>query len=218
MDIKSLVGEFLPPNDFLARARGPLESHRNVAEQNGLDGDTSILIWAAWNLDIAVVAFRGYELAKPDGDENIFDSRYEAVEISAISGVLRSCVTALDLCGAFVGALATGQAPNPEERHLDIGDWTQARIEAEAPSQFAGWLTNLQNHGDWVLLQDLRAAVTHRTLRRHINIVIGGEAERGLSIYRDEEPLPIEELLPKLIRFSGAQFSDFLGVLDGTVA
>jgi hypothetical protein len=90
MSVTSAIAEYLPPSDSQARAGARLHDCPETARKVGLVDDTSILIWAAWNLDIAALAFRTCEIAKPDADNNVFGSKCEVVEIHAISGVFRS--------------------------------------------------------------------------------------------------------------------------------
>lgn len=204
----SLVADYLPPNDYHAKTATWSESYKELRGTSVLD--TSIPVWASWHLDSAVMAFRSYEIAEPDGDDNIFGSSLQVAEITAFGGVFRACVSALDLCGAFLGAMATGIVPQHHERHSDIGQLTGNELN-QLPVPLARWHKNLVDDANWELLQEFRHGVTHRRLRRHISV--GSGIERGLALHVGEVPENIKTLLPRMIGFSGERFLSLLDLL-----
>jgi hypothetical protein len=143
----------------------------NVAHRAQAD---ALLAWAAWNLSTAQLGWDLLQHARPNGDQNLAGHPLHTVEMAAMNLVFRGVVSAMDQCAAAVFRL-TGQ-PLRADRERDVGWWFDKRKTQPwplVPPPLDRWLRQFDANRTWELATELRHAFTHRTVPRHVTLVIG---------------------------------------------
>jgi hypothetical protein len=177
----------------------------NVAHRAQAD---ALLVWAAWNLDSAQLGWDLLQRARPNGDQNLTGHPMRTVEMAALNLVFRGVVSAMDQCAAAVFRL-TGE-PYRADREHTVGWWFkkgQKQPWPLVPTPLERWLRQFDGNRTWELRSELRHALTHRTVPRHVTIVVGGKSfvQLELSGARHET----EDAMLRMLTFGRQRYSAF---------
>jgi hypothetical protein len=130
------------------------------------------------------------------------------VEMAAMNLVFRGVVSAMDQCAAAVFRL-TGE-PLRADREHSVTWWFkkgQKQPWSLVPTPFERWLRQFDGNRTWELATELRHGFTHRTVPRHVTIVIGGKSFVQLELAGARHET--EDAMLRMLAFGRQRYSAF---------
>jgi hypothetical protein len=167
-----------------------------------------LINWASWHLRTASLGWDVFQQALPLGDQNLTGHSLTTVEMAAENLIFRGSVSAMDLCAGAVYRL-TGK-PYRADRERDVGWWFDARWRQPwhlVPQPLEKWLRAFDGNPAWERATAFRDAFTHRTVQRHINVVVGGATTVTLQVGTHKDDAQV--LMPQLVEFARKRYSSF---------
>lgn len=207
--------EWLPPNTLtrLAFATAQAQEH-SIDPATGFP-ESNLIGWAGFHLDSAVVGARLHNQTRGDGDANFLGVQYQAIEVSAMTLVFGSVVSALDLCAEYARQ-AADNAPPPHDRYVGLRWWTEERIRERGTrlqEQVARWLAETVGDPEWDLLLEARDTATHRTFARHIAVHAGASEPHTVALTIDGGNYELTKLLSRFLTFGIRRFESYCASL-----
>lgn len=176
----------------------------------------ALLGWASWHLNTAQLGWDMFQRALPEGDQNLTGHPMHTVEIAAENLIFRGVVSAMDLCAAAVFRL-TGE-PLRADRERDVAWWLdQKKVQPWhlVPAHLQRWLGVFHGDKTWELATELRHGFTHRSVRRHINVLVGaGRVSVQLEVAGVLYDAAV--VMPRLVMFGRQRYSSFERALART--
>jgi hypothetical protein len=181
-----------------------------VPDQAGQD-----LAWAWFNLgaaDMGRTIVGRLAAGKFDELTAMFNEPWDILEVGAMSLAFEDVMTALDLCADAV-FLACREPLDPTGRFYDLGNLKKRHRHLSASPSIRAWIDQLLCHPDLTLAEDCRHPLTHRFVRRHILMAVGGAPFRSVSeittLHGQDPPRgrgSIGDLVPRLVGFGETHF------------
>jgi len=142
----------------------------------------------------------------------VFDEPWDILEVAAMSLAFEDVMTALDLAADAV-LLMCGEPLRTTGQFYDMGQLKKMHHRLAAPIFIRAWIDHLVQHPDLKLLEECRHPLTHRYVRRHIGVRVGGtNSGRALSeittLHGRGAPRgrgSLGVLIPQLVTFGEAQ-------------
>lgn len=146
--------------------------------------------------------------------------RPDIVDVAHARWATSTCITALDLCAAWLGRAFCGYTGAQELKlanfnNLSIKPSQQKRVQArrdQLPPRAQQWLDDVLTDSDYKVVKSARDWLTHSRVKRHFVLNAGGPPER-LLLELPPNKLPVRQLVEITRDLATRRVSELLRIL-----